>query len=63
LMVEADGIARPLDDNLTVGSRPAKQRRRHSYFADRRPRFLVRRTTGKLGVQMKIDGREIIARR
>ena len=63
LMVEADGIARPLDDNLTVGSRPAKPRRRHSYFADRRPRFLVRRTTVKLGVQMKIDGREIIARR
>ena len=63
LMVEADGVARPLDDNLTVGSRPAKPRRRHSYFADRRPRFLVRRTTGKLGVQMKIDGREIIARR
>ena len=63
LMVEADGVARPLDDNLAVGSRPAKPRRRHSYFADRRPRFLVRRTTGKLGVQMKIDGREIIARR
>ena len=63
LMVEADGIARPLDDSLSVGSRPAKPRRRHSYFAERRPRFLVRRTTGKLGVQMKIDGREIIARR
>ena len=64
LMVEADGIARPLEDNLSgVGSRPARSRRRHSYFAERRPRFLVRRTTGKLGVQMKIDGREIIARR
>ena len=63
LMVEADGVARPLDDHLTGTNRPAKPRRRHSYFADRRPRFLVRRTTGKLGVQMKIDGREIIARR
>src|SRR5690606_1141531 len=64
LMVEADGVARLLDDHLSgVGSRPAKPRRRHSYFADRRPRFLVRRNTGKLGVQMKIDGREIIARR
>lgn len=64
LMVEADGIARPLEEHLVgVGSRPARPRRRHSYFADRRPRFLVRRTTGKLGVQMKINGREIIARR
>ncbi len=27
-----------------------KPRRRHSYFANRRPRFLVRRTTGNLGV-------------
>jgi hypothetical protein len=63
LMVEADGVARPLDDHLTgfqVG--PPRQRRRHSYFANRRPRFLVRRQTGKLGVTMKIDGKEIIAR-
>mgnify|MGYP001388155968 CR=1 FL=1 len=29
------------------GQHAAKPRRRHSYFADRRPRFLVRRTTGK----------------
>jgi hypothetical protein len=34
----------------------------HSYFADRRPRFLVRRKTGTLGVRMKIKGREIFAR-
>ncbi|WP_246700730.1 DUF6101 family protein, partial [Rhizobium sp. PEPV16] len=33
-----------------------------SYFANRRPRFLVRRTTGRLGVAMKIEGKEIIAR-
>ena len=64
LMVEADGIARPLEEHLTgIGGRTARPRRRHSYFAERRPRFLVRRSTGKLGVQMKIDGREIIARR
>jgi hypothetical protein len=37
-------------------------RRRYSFFADRRPRFLMRRTTGNLGVAMKIEGREIIAR-
>ena len=49
LMVEADGVARPLDDHIAgVGNRPARPRRRHSYFAERRPRFLVRRNTGNL---------------
>lgn len=63
LMIEADGVARPLEENIgeirTSRSRP---RRRYSYFADRRPRFLVRRRTGNLGLMMKINGREIIAR-
>lgn len=64
LMVEADGVARPLEEHLgDLRTRASKARRRHSFFADRRPRFLVRRTTGKLGVNMKINGREIIARR
>ena len=63
LMVEADGVARLLEEHLSSLRTQGSQPRRHSYFADRRPRFLVRRTTGKLGVQMKIDGREIIARR
>jgi len=63
LMVEADGVARQLDEHLlTAGSKPPKPRRRHSYFADRRPRFLVRRKTGSLGISMKIEGREIFAR-
>ncbi|MBB4064378.1 DUF6101 family protein [Gellertiella hungarica] len=63
LMVEADGVARPLEEHIgDVRAKPAKPRRRHSYFADRRPRFLVRRTTGNLGLMMKINGREIIAR-
>ncbi|MGG7516469.1 DUF6101 family protein [Allorhizobium undicola] len=63
LMVEADGVARPLEDHLgEIRTQPAKSRRRHSYFAERRPRFLVRRSTGTLGVTMKISGREIIAR-
>mgnify|MGYP001232334497 FL=1 len=62
LMVEADGVARQLDEHLLVGSRPPKPRRRHSYFADRRPRFLVRRKTGSLGLSMKIQGREIFGR-
>ncbi|MBL0370778.1 hypothetical protein JJB09_01940 [Rhizobium sp. KVB221] len=60
LMVEADGIARPLDEHLlTAGSKPPKPRRRHSYFADRRPRFLVRRKSGTLGIRMKLEGKEI----
>lgn len=63
LMVEADGIARPLENHIgDVRSQATQRRRRHSYFAARRPRFLVRRTTGKLGVRMKIEGKEIIAR-
>ncbi|EUC01358.1 hypothetical protein PMI07_003343 [Rhizobium sp. CF080] len=64
LMVEADGIARPLENHIgDVRTNGVRQRRRHSYFAARRPRFLVRRTTGSLGVTMKIEGKEIIARR
>lgn len=64
LMVEADGVARPLEDHLgEIRTQPPRTRRRHSYFAERRPRFLVRRSTGSLGVAMKISGREIIARR
>jgi hypothetical protein len=64
LMVEADGVARPLDDQLGgVALRAAKPRRRYSFFADRRPRFLVRRTKGTLGIaRLVIRGEEIIAR-
>lgn len=64
LMVEADGVARPLDNALgalTVGR--ARPRRHHAFFADRRPRFLVRRKTGSLGIaRLVISGEEIIAR-
>lgn len=63
LMVEADGIAHPLEDHIgSVRRDTTAPRRRHAYFADRRPRFLVRRKTGSLGVAMKIEGKEIIAR-
>lgn len=64
LMVEADGVARPLDENSNeyAASAPTR-RRRHNQIADRRPRFLVRRSTGKMGIRMRIEGREIIARR
>lgn len=41
---------------------PPKPRRRHSFFANRRPRFLTRRKIGHAdGVQL-LRGREIIAR-
>ncbi len=63
LMIEADGVARPLDERLgPVGIRTARARRNHAFFAQRRPCFLMRRTTGRLGMRMKIEGREIIAR-
>jgi hypothetical protein len=63
MMVEADGVARPLEEHLGgVKTGETQPRRRHSFFAERRPRFLVRRTSGKLGIAMKIAGREIIAR-
>lgn len=63
MMVEADGVARRLEDHLGgVRTNETQPRRRHSFFADRRPRFLVRRISGKLGVALKIAGREIIAR-
>lgn len=54
LMVEADGVARELDEHLlTACTKPPKRRRRHSYFADR-PRFLVRRKMGNLGISMRL---------
>ena len=64
LMVEADGVARPLDRQLgAVHLGRPRPRRRYSFFADRRPRFLVRRRTGSLGIaRLVIDGEEIIAR-
>jgi hypothetical protein len=45
---------------LTIGV--PKARRRHSYFAARRPRFLTRRKTGRRGAGEVIVAREIIAR-
>ena len=63
LMIEADGVARPLHTSMgEIKTQPVKPRRRHSFFADRRPRFLVRRSKGSLGIKMRIDGKEIIAR-
>ena len=63
LMVEADGVARPLEEHLgEPRMHELRQRRRHSLIGLRRPRFLMRRTPGSLGVAMRLEGREIIAR-
>ena len=64
LMIDADGTASPLDDQLgPIKKKASKPRRRHAALTGRRPRFLMRRSTGKLGVRMAIKGEEIIARR
>ena len=44
-----------------IAARP-QPRRRHSFFAQRRPRFLARRKAGSPGAAPRIEGREIIAR-
>jgi hypothetical protein len=70
LMIEADGVARPLDEDMaqithepSIRSQPViTNRRRLANVAERRPRFLVRRKTGPLGCRMLLSGREIIAR-
>lgn len=63
MMVEADGVARTLEESaraLTVGE--PQPRRPHALFAERRPRFLARRRLGHLGVRLMVHGEEIIAR-
>ena len=55
LMVEADASISTLDE-----VRPAQPRRARPNL---RPRFLMRRRIGAMGVAMKIEGCEIIARR
>lgn len=64
LLIEADGIARTLEESLGfVRKSPPAERRKGRVSRQRRPRFLARRKTGDLGVRMVVDGEEIIARR
>ena len=64
LLVEADGVARPLEETLgEVKVAPPVQRRKGRLTFARRPRFLARRKAGKLGLRLIVDGEEIIARR
>lgn len=63
MMIEGDGVARTLEESargITFGD--TQQRRHHSMFAERRPRFLARRRLGNLGVRLMVHGEEIIAR-
>ena len=63
LLIEADGIARTLEESLgAVKTAPAKERRRRRLLQPRRPRFLARRKAGDLGLRLIVDGEEIIAR-
>ncbi len=63
LLVEADGVARTLEETLGVVKKgPVEQRRKGRASHQRRPRFLARRKTGSLGVRLMVDGEEIIAR-
>ncbi|WP_274629824.1 DUF6101 family protein [Arvimicrobium flavum] len=64
LLIEADGVARTLDESLGVADRassPAERRKGRS-STRRRPRFLARRRQGELGLRLVVNGEEIIAR-
>ncbi len=63
MIVDADGIARDLDDSArTVIAGKSHERRHNAFFAQRRPRFLARRRLGHLGCRLVVEGVEIIAR-
>ncbi|MBX3576034.1 MAG: hypothetical protein KF723_02410 [Rhizobiaceae bacterium] len=63
LLVEADGVARTLEESIgAVKKAPMQQRRKGRVSTTRRPRFLARRKSGNLGLRLVVDGEEIIAR-
>lgn len=63
LVIGQDGsVGEPLAAYRGVIMSRPKPRRRHSYFAKRRPRFLTRRKVGHLDAVRVVFGREIIAR-
>ncbi len=54
LLVEADGIARTLEESADqIRQDQPQERRRSSATAKRRPRFLARRKVGNLGPQAR----------
>ena len=63
LVVGQDGsVSAPLDRMGALVVAMPRSRRRHSFFAGRRPRFLTRRKKGHGGPYEALAGREIIAR-
>ncbi len=63
LLIEADGVARTLEESLGLAKKPfLAERRAGRPTRSRRPRFLARRRTGSMGVRLIVDGQEIIAR-
>lgn len=64
LLIEADGVARTLEESLgaAIKTLPPQDRRQGRAPARRRPRFLARRRMGNLGVRLIVCGEEIIAR-
>ena len=63
LLIEADGVARTLEELLgaAIKALPAQDRRKRRVGPVRRPRFLMRRKPGNLGLRLVINGDEIIA--
>lgn len=63
LLIEADGVARTLEESADqIRQDKVQERRRASSTKNRRPRFLARRKVGDLGLRLVVDGEEIIAR-
>lgn len=61
LVIDQDGRPVEVESRLSAPA-PPKPRRRHSYFAKRRPRFLARRKKGAVSRPERLTAREIIAR-
>lgn len=64
LLIEADGVARTLEESLgaAIKAMPPQGRRKGRPTMARRSRFQARRKTGDLGLRLVIGGEEIIAR-
>lgn len=63
LIVDRDNRVIAAESRAGALSRvPRHQRRLHSFFAERRPRFLARRKSGRPGRLERLSAREIIAR-
>ncbi len=63
LLIEADGVARTLEESLGAALKAAapKDRRKRVTAPPHRPRFLMRRRQGNLGLRLIVNGEEIIA--